>query len=132
MDGGSSAAAVLAGAAAVVWSAYPKATVAQVLQRLRTTATDAGAPGADSRFGAGMLNLSAALAANVPQEAAPSVQPSPVASSQAASPSSSPVPVALADSRDWRRWLVALPLLIFLAGLTVWAVRSARVRQQAA
>ncbi|GAA1404717.1 S8 family serine peptidase [Catellatospora coxensis] len=132
MDGGSSAAAVLAGAAAVVWSAYPKATVAEVLRRLRTTATDAGAPGADSRFGAGMLNLSAALAANVPQEPAPSVQPSPAASSPAASPSPSPVPVALADSRDWRRWLVVLPLLIFLAGLTVWAVRSARVRQQAA
>lgn len=132
MDGGSSAAAVLAGAAAVVWSAYPKDTVAQVLQRLRTTATDAGAAGPDSRFGAGMLNLSGALAANVPQEPAPSVQPSPAASSQAASPSPSPVPVALADSRDWRRWLVALPLLIFLAGLTVWAVRSARVRQQPA
>jgi hypothetical protein len=79
-----------------------------------------------------MLNLSAALAANVPQEAAPSVRPSPVPSSQAASPSPSPVPVALADSRDWRRWLVALPLLVFLAGLTVWAVRSARVRQQPA
>ncbi|GIF97459.1 S8 family serine peptidase [Catellatospora citrea] len=132
MDGGSSAAAVLAGAAAVVWSAYPQATLAQVLQRLRTTATDAGAPGADSRFGAGMLNLSAALAANLPQEPAPSVSPSPAASSPAASPSGSPLPVALADSRDWRRWLVVLPLLLFLAGLTVWAVRSARVRQQAA
>ncbi|WP_196279426.1 S8 family serine peptidase [Catellatospora vulcania] len=132
MDGGSSAAAVLAGAAAVVWSAYPKATAAQVLQRLRSTATDTGTPGADSRFGAGTLNLGAALAANLPQEAAPSVQPSPAASNPAASPSASPLPVALADSRDWRRWLVALPLLLFLLALTVWAVRSARVRQQPA
>ncbi|WP_186315818.1 S8 family serine peptidase [Catellatospora sichuanensis] len=132
MDGGSSAAAVLAGAAAVVWSAYPQATAAQVLQRLRTTATDAGAPGADSRFGAGMLNLTAALAANLPQEAAPSVSPSPAASSPAASPSGSPRPVALADSRDWRRWLVALPLLLFLAALTVWSVRSARTRREQA
>ncbi|GAA2362118.1 hypothetical protein Cme02nite_42560 [Catellatospora methionotrophica] len=132
IDGGSSAAAVLAGAAAVVWSAYPKATAAQVLQRLRSTATDAGAPGADSRFGAGMLNLKAALAANLPQEAAPSVSPSPVPPSAAPSPSASALPVALADSRDWRRWLVALPLLLFLGALTVWSLRSARTRREQA
>ncbi|GHJ50199.1 hypothetical protein Cs7R123_75410 [Catellatospora sp. TT07R-123] len=125
-EGGASAAAVLAGAAAVIWSAYPRSTAAQVVQRMRMTALDRGADGPDSRYGTGALNLTAALAVTLPE---PSVSPSPaLAPSLAPSPaaSSSPKPVALADSGDWRRWLVILPLLGFLAALALWAHRSTR------
>ncbi|WP_254548584.1 S8 family serine peptidase [Catellatospora tritici] len=123
-EGGASAAAVLAGAAAVIWSAYPRSTAAQVVQRMRTTALDRGADGPDSRYGAGALNLNAALSLVLPE---PSVSPSPVPAPSllpSSSPSASPKPVALADSGDWRRWLVVLPLLGFLVALGLWARRS--------
>ncbi|MDI1459850.1 S8 family serine peptidase [Catellatospora sp. KI3] len=125
-EGGASAAAVLAGAAAVIWSAYPRSTAAQVVQRMRTTALDRGADGPDSRYGAGALNLNAALSLVLPE---PSVTPSPALAPSLApspSPSASPRPVALADSGDWRRWLVVLPLLGFLAALGLWSHRTAR------
>ncbi|GAA1606272.1 hypothetical protein GCM10009679_07610 [Saccharothrix algeriensis] len=126
IDGGAGAAAVLAGAAAVVWSAYPKATALQVVQRLRLSAQDLGAPGPDSRFGTGLLNLSAALTVALPEDTPASPAPSPAAPSPSAAPSASPLPVALADSSDWRRWLVVLPLLLFFTGLGVWAGRASR------
>ncbi len=126
IDGGAGAAAVLAGAAAVVWSAHPKATAAQVAQRLRLSARDLGAPGPDSRYGTGLLNLSAALTVALPDDTPASADPSPPAPSPSAVPSASPLPVALADSRDWRRWLVVLPLLLFFTGLGVWAGRASR------
>lgn len=133
IDGGASAAAVLAGAAAVVWSAYPGSTADQVLQRLRQSAQDRGATGPDSRYGVGMLNLNGALSVVLPQGLAPSVTPSAApAPSPSAAPSASPLPVALADSRDWRRWLVVLPLLIFIGALVGWAGRGARSRRGAA
>lgn len=126
IDGGAGAAAVLAGAAAVVWSAHPNSTAAQVAQRLRLSAQDLGATGPDSRYGTGLLNLSAALTVTLPQDTPASPAPSPAAPSPSAAPSASPLPVALADSRDWRRWLVVLPLLLFFTGLGVWAGRGSR------
>ncbi|MEV4412084.1 S8 family serine peptidase [Catellatospora sp. NPDC049609] len=126
IDGGAASAAVLAGAAAVVWSAYPQASAAQVVQRLRVSARDLGAPGPDSRYGAGMLDLAAALTVTLPEDMPPSPAPTSAAPSPSAVPSASPLPVALADSRDWRRWLVVLPLLMFLGALAVWAARAGR------
>ncbi len=48
------------GAAALVWSLAPDATAAQVVSALTTTAIDLGAPGPDSLFGAGLINVNAA------------------------------------------------------------------------
>jgi type VII secretion-associated serine protease mycosin len=67
VDGGSAvAAAVIAGAAALVRSAFPDLTADQVVHRLVATATDAGAPGRDERYGFGRLDIIAALTAEVP------------------------------------------------------------------
>ncbi|HYC63044.1 MAG TPA: S8 family serine peptidase [Thermoanaerobaculia bacterium] len=48
------------GAAALVWALAPDATAAQITSALKTTATDLGAPGPDSLFGAGFVNANAA------------------------------------------------------------------------
>lgn len=126
MDGGSSAAAILAGAAAVVWSAHPQESAQQVTQRLRGSAKDLGDTGADTVFGSGAVNVLAALTWTAPAAVAPA-SPSP---SAAGSPSAGPVAqdagLALADSTDWRRWLVITPLVLFLIGLVTWSLLSAR------
>lgn len=122
----SASAAVLAGAAAVAWSASPEAKAAEIMNLLRSTATDRGAAGPDTVYGAGELNLLQALKTGVPQ-------PRPSRSSAApATPPRADLPAAgaparpLLDSADWRRWLVALPLLLFMILLGLWSYRSAR------
>jgi type VII secretion-associated serine protease mycosin len=64
--GSAAAAAVIAGAAALVRSAYPDLTADQVIHRLVATATDAGPAGRDERYGYGVLDLVAAVTADVP------------------------------------------------------------------
>lgn len=115
----SAGAAILAGAAAVVWSANPTASATEVTQWLRGTAVDRGPTGPDTQFGVGDLNLVAALDAGVPR---PSRSPS-------ASPTATAKPVigsALVDSGDWRRWLAILPIVLFFAALALWAYFTAR------
>lgn len=125
----SASAAMLAGAAAVAWSVNPQASAAQVMQWLRTSATDRGAPGPDGQFGVGDLNLVGALDAAVAKPSAPAQAPAAEAPAASAQP---PVgAAALFDSRDWRRWLVVLPLVLFLAGLGLWSFLTARSRVRA-
>jgi len=59
--GTSFAAPQVSGAAAVVWGASPFLTGLQVVNILLTSATDLGAPGIDPVYGAGLVNLQAAL-----------------------------------------------------------------------
>jgi len=123
---GSAGAAVLAGSAAVVWSANPDAKAAQIMNLLRSTATDRGTPGPDTQYGAGELNLLQALRTGVPQ-----AKPSPSAAVAAPAAPRADVPTRsiaspLLDSTDWRRWLVVLPLLLFLVILALWSYRAAR------
>jgi hypothetical protein len=117
----STAAAILSGAAAVLWAANPEATAAQITEVLRKTATN--------REGISSLNLLAALNAGVPK---------PVPSVSATSTSPAPKPATstalafndpLVHSRDWRRWLVVLPLLGFMVALAAWAYFAARRRE---
>jgi subtilisin family serine protease len=116
---GATGVGLLCGAAALVRSAYPQMSASQVADRLRATATDRGATGPDSQYGAGVLNLRAALAgATTPASA--SASPSQTA---AAPGQQRAAGIALADSHDWRRWLVVAPLVIFLAGLLAFALR---------
>ncbi|MCU1692457.1 MAG: Proprotein convertase in/kexin type 6 [Frankiales bacterium] len=76
MSGTSMAAPYVAAAAALVLSATPGKTGAQVAERLQQTAEDLGAPGRDERFGAGLVDPAAAVgatkAAVPPRLAAPS------------------------------------------------------------
>jgi membrane-anchored mycosin MYCP len=127
MDGGASAAAVLAGVAALVWSAHPQESAAQVTARLRGSAKDRGAAGPDTVFGAGAVDVLAALSWTAPVVAQPTASPAPSASASASSgPAAQDAGRALADSTDWRRWLVVTPLALFLVGLVSWSLLAGR------
>ena len=62
LSGTSMAAAFVTGAAALLFAAQPSITAAQVRDILQRTATDIGAPGRDTTFGYGLINLVAAFA----------------------------------------------------------------------
>lgn len=70
VDGTSFATPIVAGAAAWVWTVRPELGPTQLLDVLRRSARDAGAPGRDPETGHGVLDLPAALA-----EPAPPVDP---------------------------------------------------------
>ncbi|MGA3561701.1 type VII secretion-associated serine protease mycosin [Melissospora conviva] len=72
-DGTSNSAAIVSGAAALIRSRYPDLTAEEVIHRLTATATDKGPPGHDPKYGHGIVNLVAALTADVP----PLPQPTP-------------------------------------------------------
>ena len=55
-DGTSMAAPVVAGVAALVWSAFPNLTATELRQLLSESAVDLGAPGRDDAFGAGRVD----------------------------------------------------------------------------
>jgi subtilisin family serine protease len=115
----STAAAILSGAAAVLWAANPEATAAQITELMRKTATN--------REGISSLNLLAALNTGVPKPV-----PSPSITSAAPKPTASEALAfsdPLAQRRDWRRWLVVVPLLAFMAVLAAWAYFAAKRRE---
>jgi type VII secretion-associated serine protease mycosin len=59
--GTSPSTAIVSGAAALVWSKYPWLTSTQVVDHLTSTATDRGAPGRDTEYGFGVLDVLNAL-----------------------------------------------------------------------
>lgn len=65
-SGSSAAAPIVAGVAALIRSAYPQMSAAEVVNRIVSTARDAGAPGVDTLYGYGVLDAEAALEADVP------------------------------------------------------------------
>ncbi|MCG5460448.1 type VII secretion-associated serine protease mycosin [Micromonospora sp. MED01] len=64
--GTSSATAIVAGAAALIRSKYPHLPAREVAHRLTATAIDKGPPGRDDEYGYGVIDLVAALTADVP------------------------------------------------------------------
>ncbi|MEV4513982.1 S8 family serine peptidase [Dactylosporangium sp. NPDC049525] len=64
-NGTSIATAVVSGAAALIRAKYPQLPAKDVIQRLISTADDAGPPGRDPDYGYGRLNLVKALTADV-------------------------------------------------------------------
>lgn len=60
-NGTSFSAPVISGAAALLASAFPNLTGAQIVQLLLTTADDAGASGRDAEFGNGIVNIERAF-----------------------------------------------------------------------
>ncbi|RZT82637.1 type VII secretion-associated serine protease mycosin [Micromonospora violae] len=64
--GTSDATAIVAGAAALIRSKYPYLPAREVAHRLTATAVDKGPPGRDDQYGYGVIDLVAALTADVP------------------------------------------------------------------
>ncbi|MFE4196329.1 S8 family serine peptidase [Paenarthrobacter sp. NPDC056912] len=67
--GTSGAAPIVSGVAALIRSKWPEMSANQVINRIVTTAKDAGAPGKDPLYGYGILNAEAALKDDVPAAA---------------------------------------------------------------
>ncbi|MCL7458905.1 S8 family serine peptidase [Micromonospora sp. MSM11] len=64
--GTSDSTAIVAGAAALIRSRYPYLPASEVSHRLTATAIDKGPPGRDDEYGHGVIDLVAALTADVP------------------------------------------------------------------
>jgi membrane-anchored mycosin MYCP len=65
--GTSGSAPIVSGVAALIRSKWPDMSAKQVINRIVSTAQDAGAPGKDPIYGYGILNAEAALKADVPE-----------------------------------------------------------------
>ena len=65
--GTSGATPIVSGVAALIRSKWPEMSASQVINRIVSTAKDAGAPGKDPLYGFGVLNAEAALKADVPE-----------------------------------------------------------------
>lgn len=111
--GDAAASAVLAGAAALVRAAYPELPAHEVAYRITQTS-----PG-------GTLDLVAALTAP-PATPTPTGPPASPAPETATGADPAGEYVAAFDSEDWRRWLVASPLVVFLVLLLVGSVVATR------
>ncbi|WP_238006616.1 S8 family serine peptidase [Dactylosporangium sp. AC04546] len=84
-NGTSNSTAIVSGAAALIRAKYPDLPAKDVIQRLISTADEAGAPGRDPQYGYGRLNLVKALTADVAPVAANPLLQSARSSGQAAS-----------------------------------------------
>lgn len=152
--GSSGATPIVAGVAALIRSKWPQMSAKQVINRIISTAKDAGAPGHDPIYGYGILNAGAALTADVPETTtnplgsiadwirvhrksapAPATAAPPAQGAPASEPplpeASAPKPVASADVSPWPAVIVlgfgALILALLAGG--IWHVQ--RVRKKA-
>lgn len=66
-NGTSGATPIVAGVVALVMAAHPELDAANVINRITSTARDAGAPGPDVAYGFGLLDADAAVRAAVPR-----------------------------------------------------------------
>ena len=64
--GTSDSTAIVAGAVALIKARYPHLSAEEVVHRLTATAVDKGPPGRDDQYGYGVIDLVAALTADVP------------------------------------------------------------------
>ncbi|MEV1144131.1 type VII secretion-associated serine protease mycosin [Micromonospora sp. NPDC049799] len=120
--GTSSATAIVAGAAALVRSKYPDLPASEVVHRLTATAVDKGPPGRDDQYGYGVIDLVAALTADVPPLGFNSSPPvSTAAQSSAAQPDT-----GSEGSESTIRGLLTLGVLLAVGG--VWAAVAWRRR----
>jgi subtilisin family serine protease len=90
MSGTSMAAPFVSAAAALLRSARPEASVGQIRDWLALTATDAGVPGRDDEFGAGIIEPSRAVAVAVAGSTVDSPVLTPASSPGPPSPATSP------------------------------------------
>ncbi|WP_435823599.1 type VII secretion-associated serine protease mycosin [Micromonospora haikouensis] len=123
--GTSDATAIVAGAAALVRSKYPDLPASEVVHRLTATAVDKGPPGRDDEYGYGVVDLVAALTADVP--------PLGFESATAGAPGAGgPTTTAVAEPADdgddgsTARGLATLGVIVAAAG--AWALVARRRR----
>ncbi|MER7005167.1 S8 family serine peptidase [Dactylosporangium sp. NPDC000555] len=128
VDDGSASPGLLAGAVALVRSAYPGARADEIVRRLMLTAVDAGPKGVDPEYGLGRLDLVQALTRRLPP---PSPSPSVSAPATGVSPVAAPVATPPRPrSRGEYGWLLGLPLLAVIAGLACYAgLAERRIRR---
>jgi type VII secretion-associated serine protease mycosin len=123
-NGTSNSAAIVAGAAALVRSRFPELSAEEVVHRLTYTAVDKGPPGRDDEYGHGVLDLVAALTADVPplgNSATPSVTPP-------SSPADSAQPREESGGRGVGSVLASLAGFSLAVGLLVLGYRRHRRR----
>ncbi|WDZ88019.1 S8 family serine peptidase [Micromonospora cathayae] len=125
--GTSDATAIVAGAVALIRARYPDLSVAEVTHRLTATAVDKGAPGRDDEYGYGVIDLVAALTADVPPLAAES--PSASAPVDVA-PTTAVAGPETGGGGGAGRWLLATAGLAALGGGAAWLL-AARKRRRA-
>lgn len=107
-NGTSAATAVVSGAAALIRAKYPQLPAKDVIQRLISTADDAGPPGRDPDYGYGRLNLVKALTADVaPVPANPLLAASPTAQADTGTEAGGPGRVVLIGGAGFVIVLVA-------------------------
>lgn len=125
MQTGATGTGLLCGAVALVRSRFPQLSADQAVDLLRTTATDKGPTGPDSQYGAGVLNLKAALSVAIPSGSPSAPAPAKTTGTVGSGTNGQAAGKALADSGDWRRWLVVLPLIGFVLALGAFSMRRA-------
>ena len=128
--GTSGAAGIVAGAAALIRAKYPDLPAAEVVERLTDTAIDRGDPGRDDYYGAGQLDLVAALSARPPATEAAA----PAGAAPLGTPGAAPVGtpgVAAADGSDGISplILVGVGVVVLLVAAAVGGVLVARSRR---
>lgn len=120
--GTSSATAIVAGAAALIRSKYPYLPAQEVAHRLTATAVDKGPPGRDDEYGYGVIDLVAALTADVPPLGFES------ASAPAGAGASTTADARPGDDGDGAtvRGLVTLAVIVTAGVGWVWVARRRR------
>ncbi|PZG20991.1 type VII secretion-associated serine protease mycosin [Micromonospora craterilacus] len=122
--GTSGATAIVAGAAALIRAKYPYLPADEVAHRLTATAIDKGPPGRDDQYGYGVIDLVAALTADVPPRGFESV---PATSPEVAGPTTAADgPLDDGDGAATVRGLVTLGVLLAAGGAWTLFVRHRR------
>jgi len=129
--GTSASTAIIAGAAALVRSRFPKLSAAEVIHRLTATAIDKGPPGRDDQYGYGLINIVAALTANVPPASASASPPSTAPTNGITTPPNPVTTSAVAASKSSAAGTAGIIAVVVavLATLAVWLVARRRIRR---
>ncbi|MFI6821844.1 type VII secretion-associated serine protease mycosin [Micromonospora sp. NPDC050187] len=126
--GTSNATAIVAGAVALIRARYPDLPATEVVHRLTATAVDKGAPGRDDQYGHGVIDLVAALTADVP----PLAEQSPTAIAPAGATPTTTAAGPGAGGEGTVGWLLAAGGLAALGGGAAWALAARRRRRTSA
>lgn len=118
-EGTSDATAIVAGAVALIRAKFPQLKAPEVIRRLTATAIDKGPPGHDPSYGFGVLDIVAALTAELPAATSPAAASSRAASAQ---------PPSTSDRFPW--WiliLAAVPVAAIVIIAVAWRRRRGGV-----
>lgn len=123
--GTSDATAIIAGAAALVRARYPNLSADEVVRRLTATAIDKGPPGRDEQYGYGVIDIVAALTAELPPTAG-----TPGTTASAPSPATAAPDAGPAGPADSAVPIVLIGLVLLSAAVAALAIaRHRRARR---